>query len=69
MSTNRVPPPRVAEFDAERVRDISEMVYRDRLSAEDLASMIAKQGEAYVRRNAGCYDVMTRAYMRALGVS
>jgi hypothetical protein len=59
---------RVAEFAPERVRDVSEAVYRDRLSPEALKLMIEKdadQGEK-LRGRAASYDSLTRSYMRAL---
>jgi hypothetical protein len=59
------PPPRVAEFDAEFVRDISEAVYRERLGKNDAEAMEKEHGAARVRNNAGSYDVLTRAYLRA----
>ncbi len=58
--------PRVPEFDAEHVRDISEAVYRDRMSATDTAELLATKGAAKVREYAGAYDALTRAYLRAV---
>lgn len=62
---------RVAEFPAERVRDFSEAVYRERLGERDAASMIAKDGDngERLRERAAAYDPVTRAYMRAMGVA
>ena len=58
------------EFDAERVRDISEKVYRARVGAEGCARM-EKEAKipGAVRRNAGAYDTLTREYLRALEVA
>ena len=60
------PPPRVVEFDPTHVRDISEAVYRDRLTADDLAKMLADIGAAKLRERAGSYDALTRSYLRAI---
>lgn len=65
---SRKPPPRPIGFNAVLVRDVSEAVYRDRLSSDDLAKMLSKDGAEKVRERAGAYDPLTRAYMRALGV-
>jgi len=55
-------------MDAERIRDISEKVYRIRLGARDTQSMIAKDGDngEKLRQRAGSYDVLTRAYLEAM---
>lgn len=66
-STHR-PPPRQAEFDPNRVRDISTTVYRDRMGDTDADAMISKVGAEKFRDRAGSYDVLTRAYLRAIGV-
>lgn len=60
---------RVAEFLPERIRDVSEAIYRDRLGPTDTASMLAKDndGGAKLRERAGSYDSLTRSYMRAMG--
>lgn len=65
------PPRKPADHTAEFVRDVSEAVYRERVGADDIAKMIAdpKRGEAFVRRTAGSYDTLTRAYLRTLRVS
>lgn len=62
------PKKREPEFDAETVRDISEAVYRDRLGADDVASMIEKDGDngQKLRERASSYDNLTRSYMRAV---
>jgi len=56
------------EFDANRVRDVSELVYRDRLGPVECANMIEKDGDggAKLRERAGSYDSLTRCYLRAL---
>lgn len=56
-------------FDPDYIRDLSEKVYRDRLGADDVASMIEKDndGGAKLRSRAGLYDGLTRAYLKALG--
>lgn len=65
-------PKREPEFDAERVRDVSEAIYRARLADESgegaAERMIAKDGDngEKLRRRAGFYDALTRAYMRVL---
>ncbi len=53
---------------ADLVRDISERVYRDRLGAGEVASMIAKDGDGGVklRERSVSYDALTRAYLRAI---
>lgn len=63
------PPRRPVDFDAEFVRDVSEAVYRDRVGADDIARMIEKHDAAFVRRSAGSYDTLTRAYLRTLKVT
>jgi hypothetical protein len=52
---------RVVEFSPDRVRDISEAVYRDSLGAKDVASMIKKDGDdgKKLRERASSYDTMT----------
>jgi hypothetical protein len=60
------PPPRVAEFDAIEVRDISERVYLMRLKPKDAAEMLAEVGPEKMRERAGSYDDLTRTYMRAM---
>ena len=57
-------------FDPDYIRDLSEKVYRDRLGAEDVASMIEKDddGGTKLRSRAASYDGLTRAYLKALGV-
>jgi hypothetical protein len=57
-------------FDPDYVRDLSEKVYRDRLGADDVVSMIEKDqdGGAKLRARAASYDGLTRAYLKALGV-
>lgn len=65
------PMKREPEFDPMKVRDVSEVVYRDRLGAEDVAKMIKKDGDAgqKLRERASSYDTLTRAYMRALSAT
>lgn len=63
------PPRRPADFDPEFVRDVSEAVYRQRVGEEDIVRMIEKHDAAFVRRNAGSYDTLTRAYLRTLRVT
>lgn len=70
--TNRKEIPR---FDAELIRDISEAVYRIRLNDPSgggpgaVDRMIEKDGDGgkKLRGRAGAYDVVTRAYLEALG--
>jgi hypothetical protein len=50
----------------ERVRDISEAVYKMRLSPADLAKMLARDGPEKLRERAGAYDALTRVYLRAI---
>lgn len=64
---------RKPEFDLERVRDISEAVYRARLEdnkAGAVERMLEKDGDGgkALRARAGAYDVLTKAYLRVLGV-
>lgn len=60
------------EFDPKKVRDISEVVYRERLEAQNRPGVIKrltkKHGEAWFRATAGAYDSLTRSYFRALGI-
>lgn len=58
-------------MDAERIRDISDKVYRIRLGQRDTESMIAKDGDQgqKLRQRAGSYDVLTRAYLEALEIN
>jgi len=55
-------------FSAEYVRDVSEMIYRDRLGEKDVASMIEKDGDGGVklRQRAGCFDSLTRSYLKII---
>lgn len=53
------------------VRDISEVVYRQRLEQDcpgNIERMIAKDGDSgqKLRGRAGAYDTLTRAYLKAL---
>lgn len=61
-------PNREPEFDPERVRDVSEAVYREQLGPKDVASMIEKDGDGgeRLRARAGAYDALTKTYMRAI---
>lgn len=54
----------------ERVRDVSEAVYRDQLGTADVRRMLAKDddGGKKLRARAASYDRLTRSYMAALGV-
>lgn len=66
-----MPKKRTAEFDPEKVRDVSEAVYRRRLEDDckgNLEKMLKKDGDGGVklRNRAGAYDTLTRAYMRVL---
>jgi hypothetical protein len=63
MTTKEKLPP----IDVDKIRDVSEKVYRARLSGDDAAKMEAERPGS-VRRNAGCMDVLTRVYMEALGI-
>lgn len=61
--------------DAERVRDISEAVYKMRLEDTTgggecaIARMIAKDKDTgeKLRNRAGAYDTLTRCYLRVFG--
>lgn len=66
--SNRTPRP---VYDPEYVRDVSEAVYRDRLGADGVerAEDDPKRGAAWLRRNAGAYDTLTRAYLDALNTT
>jgi hypothetical protein len=69
------PPKRIAEFDPEYVRNLSEHVYRQRLDSvgekegTSAASMIAKDGDngEKLRARAICFDEFSRCYLRAFG--
>jgi len=55
---------------SDRVRDVSEQVYRDQIGEEGVARMLKKdqdQGQK-IRERAGCYDRLTRIYLRVLEV-
>lgn len=60
-------------FDPEYVRDISERVYRERLCDASgdgaVQRMVAKDGDGgqKLRGRAASYDVLSRAYLKALG--
>ena len=58
--------PRPVEFDPTMVRDISEIVYRDRMGDANADKLISKIGAAKFREWAGSYDTLTRAYLRAV---
>ena len=57
---------REPEFDPVYVRDVSELVYAERLGKDDAARMIAKDGHAKLRDRAGSLDQLTRAYLKAM---
>jgi hypothetical protein len=50
------------------VRDISELVYRQRLEQKDAERMTEKDGDngEKLRARAASYDVLTRCYLRAI---
>ena len=58
--------PRPVEFDPTMVRDISEIVYRDRMGDKDANELVARVGTAKFREWAGAFDTLTRAYLRAV---
>jgi hypothetical protein len=62
----KVPEPPVAS-DADRIRDISEAVFRERLGS-DAKSMIEKDGDdgKKLRARAGAFDSLTRVYLKVL---
>lgn len=68
QTKNSVAPHRTPEFPLDRIRDLSERVYRDRLGENDVASMIAKDGDGGIklRERAVSYDALSRAYLRAI---
>lgn len=60
----------------DQIRDISVAVYSARLGGErEVAGFIAAHqgckggGEAYLRRCAGAFDVLTRTYLVVLGLA
>jgi hypothetical protein len=59
----KVPEPPVAS-DADRIRDISEAVFRERLGS-DAKSMIGDDGKK-LRARAGAFDSLTRVYLKVL---
>jgi len=62
MSGNRPDDP-----DPEYVRDVSEFVYRSRLSLRQLAALNrADDAQRRIRRNAAAFDSMTRVYLEAI---
>jgi hypothetical protein len=62
--------PKIAPLDSERIKDVAEAVYRDRLGERDVARMIAedKDGGAKLRGRAQCYGPLVVPFCRALGV-
>lgn len=58
---------REAEFDNNFVRNISEIVYRDRLGEDDTRRMLLKDGDSgeKLRERSVSYDSLTRSYLRA----
>lgn len=62
---NALPP-----VDREKIRDISEAVYRLGLGPKDTASMIAKDGGTpdKLRRRAAAFDRLTTEYLTVLGI-
>lgn len=62
---NQGQPGRRTEVSPEMVRDLSEAVYRIRLSEKDTAQMIEEAGAAKLRERAGSLDGLTRAYLQA----
>jgi hypothetical protein len=59
-------PKKIAEFDPNLVRDISQHVYIQRLGTGEAAKMVAKDkddGEK-LRKRAQVYDELTKCYLR-----
>ena len=56
------------QWTPEVIRDISEAVYRDRLGINGVKSMLANDADdgKKLRQRAGCYDPLTRSYLRIL---
>lgn len=68
MAKPKIPP--VAPVDHERIKDIAEAVYRDRLGERDTARMIADdkdQGQK-LRARAGIYVPLVAPFARAFGI-
>ena len=62
--------PLIKPVDPERVKDVAEAVYRDRLGECDAAAMVAKdkdQGQK-LRARAQAYAPLVAPFARALGV-
>lgn len=60
-------------YTPERIRDVSEAVYRAKLEQSckgDVERMIAKDGDGgkKLRGRAACYDGTTRVYLQVLGL-
>ncbi len=57
-------------YTPEKIRDISETVYRLRLGDEDVARMSKKDADngEKMRERAASYDTLTRAYLQVLGL-
>lgn len=60
-------------YTPERIRDVSEAVYRARLEQSckgDVERMIAKDGDQgqKLRNRAGAYDPLTRVYLQVTGL-
>jgi hypothetical protein len=66
----RKPPPRPPTLDWEKIRDISEAVYRVRLGPRDTASMIAKDKDEgqKLRQRAEIYDPLVVPMAEAMGI-
>lgn len=62
--------PKIALLDGERIKDIAEAVYRDRLGERDVARMIAedKDNGEKLRGRAQSYAPLVVPFCKALGV-
>lgn len=62
--------PKIAPIDSNRIKDIAEAVYRDRLGERDIARMIAddKDNGEKLRGRAKIYEPLVVPFCKALGV-
>lgn len=66
----RTEKPKIPPLDTERLRDIAEAVYRDRMGERDVAKMIAddKDNGEKLRGRAKIYEPLVVPFCKALGV-
>jgi hypothetical protein len=68
-SSSRLQPvAKLPPIDNEKVRDVSVLIYKNRLGRTDTEKMLKADGPEKLRKRAGIYDPLTVAYMTALNV-